>query len=162
MQNTAIIWTALMRTEMRCSRLKEPSLDISHTQYANNLFHLRECPRLAWCHWATRGKYVAWRKRFGTDRCITKERRLSWIIKPNPSPWNTCWPGCEVVIFFRLEWEREANMDWLLYLIPIKLAVFGFFIWYLLILWRQLLAARVRLVRSCVSCSTSSCLRNNL
>ena len=63
------------------------------------------------------------------------------------------------MIFSWLEWEREANMDWLLYLIPIKLAVFGFFIWYLLILWRQLLAARVRLVRSCVSCSTSSCLR---
>ena len=76
-----------------------------------------------------------------------------------PSAWIRSWRLEMQVVFSWLEWEREANMDWLLYLIPIKLAVFGFFIWYLLILWRQLLAARVRLVRSCVSCSTSSCLR---
>ena len=71
-----------------------------------------------------------------------------------PSPWNRSWRLEIQVVFSRLEWEREANMDWLLYLIPIKLAVFGLLVWYVLIYWRQLLAARVRMGRSRMSCSS--------
>ena len=76
-----------------------------------------------------------------------------------PSTWIRGWRLEMQMVFSWLEWEREVNMDWLLYLIPIKLAVFGFFIWYLLILWMAIWLARVRLVRSCVSCGTSSCSR---
>ena len=70
---------------------------------------------------------------------------------------GSCWHPSGAELYLLIEWEREANMDWLGLLIPVKLAVFCLII--VLVLRSSGSWWCVHLLRSgSIRCSHSCCL----